>query len=117
MWRTFDASVRAVAVQRELEPAAERGAVDRGDGRERQRADAPEELVARRAIALARVVERRIFGNSSMSAPTQKTNGLPVSTAARPVAALELVEHLDRRLERASGRASSACGSPRRCRS
>ena len=34
-----------VAVERELEPAAERGAVDRGEGREGQLAEPAEELV------------------------------------------------------------------------
>ena len=68
-------------MQRELDPAAEAGAVDRRHGRERQRAQPAEELVAGTAPSMARAGV--MFGNSVMSAPAAKKNGLPVINAAR----------------------------------
>ena len=56
-----------------------------------QRADAAEQLVPG-AAALARELRASRPANWSMSAPAAKTNGLPVSTIAGPVAVLELGE-------------------------
>ena len=78
--RTAVDIVRAVQCKRELDATAEACAVDRRDGRERQRAQAPEQLVSR-TCAFDRAVTRDV-GNSVMSAPAAKKNGLPVITAA-----------------------------------
>jgi len=68
-------------MQCELESAAEARAVDRCNRWERQRANAPKSSCPARVPASASAAECT-FVNSSMSAPTQKTNGLPVTTIA-----------------------------------
>ena len=72
-----------------------------------QRAQPAEQLVAGAARLRARA-RRVTSGNWSMSAPAQKTNGLPVSTQRRPLAALELVERRGRATRAPRGRTSSA---------
>ena len=69
-------------MQRDLDAAAEAGAVDRGDASGTgARGCAPKSSCPARlpSLASSRV---EIFGNSSMSAPAEKTKGLPVSTIA-----------------------------------
>ena len=70
-----------VAVERDLEAAAERGAVDRGERREGQVADRREGVVTALAPRPARARAWSSSGNSVRSAPTAKTNGLPVRTS------------------------------------
>ncbi len=88
-----------VAVERELETAAEAGAVDRGDGGVRQRADPGEEVVAR-ARALARLVARRDPRELVHVGADAEDERLARQHHRRPVAGLELVDHRHRRLER-----------------
>ena len=75
-----------VAVERDLETAADGGAVDRGEGGEGQSRGSPPNAscpACRARRASSGVV---ICGNSVRSAPAAKTNGLPVSTSPLPVA-------------------------------
>jgi enoyl-CoA hydratase/carnithine racemase len=84
------------AMQRELEPAAERSAVDRGDGRKRQRADAPEQLVPG-ADPLARVLDVPELVDVGADAEDER---LAREDGCFPVAVLQLLEHAVRRVER-----------------
>ncbi len=85
-----------VAVQRELEPAAETRAVDGGDRRERQRADAREHLVPC-ADALARVLDAAELVDVGADAEHERLAG---EDCRRPVALLELLDDGDGGLER-----------------
>jgi len=87
------------AVERELEPAAERCAVDRRDRGERQRADATEEPVTGSGSleCVGRRAELRELVDVGADAEDKR---LPREDRCGPVAVLELVEHLHRRRER-----------------
>src|SRR5581483_7994681 len=80
-----------VAVQRELEPAAEARPVDRRHRRERQSADAREQLVPG-ADALARVIDAAELVDVGSDAEDER---LPREHRRGPVAALQLLEDLD----------------------
>ena len=87
-----------VAVERELEPAAERGAVDGRERREGERAKPAEERVTRRA-ALAGALGRDPGELRDVGA-RREDEGLAGDDEAAPVAALELVERRGERGER-----------------
>ena len=81
MWRTFEASVRAVQCSASSSPPPSAApliaaTVGKGSERIRPKSPCPARMPSRASSA------ERVFANSSMSAPTQKTNGLPVNTAA-----------------------------------
>ena len=102
-----------VAVQRDLDAAADRGAVDRGDGDERELADPAEELVARFA-AEPRALGRDLSELADVGADgeDERLAGEEQARASRACAA-------GRARPRASGapprRTCSASASPRRC--
>ena len=87
------------AMQRELETAAERRAVDRGDGRKRQRANAAEQSVPG-ANAVERVLRRADLCELVDVGSDAEDERLAGEDGRAPVAVLELVEHRDRGLER-----------------
>src|SRR5207253_8652319 len=80
-----------VAMERELEAAAEACAVDRGHGRKRQGGEAAEEFVAR-ATPLAGELSARAVELVQVGAGGEDER-LPRQDERREVAALELVEH------------------------
>ncbi len=80
-WRTLDAIVRASQCSASSSPPPRQApliAATVGNGRARIR---PNSAWPARVPSSASSAERT-FVNSSMSAPTQKTNGLPVTTIA-----------------------------------
>jgi len=86
-------------MQCEFESAAERCAVDRSHRRERQRTDAAEQ-----GVSCARAFER-VLGRAQLRelidvGADAEDERLPGEDCRAPVAAFELVEHGDRRLER-----------------
>ena len=88
-----------VAVERELEAAAEARAVDRRHRRERQRADARKQLVAG-ARPLERLLRRPNLRELVDVGADAEDERLAGEHRRGPVAALELVDDGDRRLER-----------------
>ncbi len=87
-----------VAVQRDLDPAAERGARDRGEGGVRQRSDPPEQRVPGRT-SLARPLRRdpRELGDVCAGREDQR---LSDEQESGPAVLLELLEDLVERGER-----------------
>jgi hypothetical protein len=85
-------------MKRELDAAAEAGAVDRRDRRERQGPDAPEELVSR-ATALERQLARRA-GELGHVRARSEDEGLARDHERRPVAVFELGQQPLQGLER-----------------
>ena len=86
------------AMQCELETAAEHCAVDGGDRRERQRADAPEQCVPR-ACAFKRVLGRPQLRELVDVGADAEDVRLAGEDGRGPVTALELIQHRNRRLE------------------
>ena len=77
-WRTFDAIVRASQCSASSSPPPRQApliaaTVGNGSARMREKSECPARIPSRGSS---------IRANSSMSAPTQNTNGLPVKTAA-----------------------------------
>ena len=86
--------------------------VGNGSARMRSKSSWPARLPSARGLGGC------TFGNSSMSAPAQKTERLAGEHGAGPVARLRArSSSRSSRLERARGRATAASSSPRRCRS
>ena len=88
-----------VTVERELDAAAEAGAVDRGDGRIRQRSDTSEELVAG-AASLARGLSRRPPRKLVDVGASGEEVRLARDHERGPVVGFEFVEDPRERLER-----------------
>ena len=86
------------AVQRQLDSAAEAGAVDRGDSRERQRAESPEQLVScPRALDRALGRDVRELGDVRARREDERLAG---DDCSAEIPALELSEQTIERLER-----------------
>ena len=80
-----------VAVQRDLDAAAERGSVDCGDGDERKVADATEQLVSRLTAEPCPI--RRDRAELADVRADREDEGLPREEQPAPVARAELVEN------------------------
>ena len=97
-WRTDDGDRPVVAVERDLDPAPERGAVDRGERDEGKVAQPAEELVACLA-SLARALGRDLAELVDVRADGEDER-LSGEQEPAPVSRSQLAEHLLERAER-----------------